>query len=88
MGSTLAPMTGNTVVPGLASAAVVVAEGPGLVLVELSVVEQRYHAVMELLSGGVPVTEIAERYGVSRGEGRPVRPLWPPSRAARLDGWR
>jgi hypothetical protein len=30
------------------------------VLVELSVVEQRYHGVMEVLAGGVPV---AERYG-------------------------
>jgi transposase InsO family protein len=36
------------------------------VLVELSVVEQRYHAVMEVLAGRVPVTEVAERYGVSR----------------------
>jgi transposase len=36
------------------------------VLVELSVVEQRYHAVMEVLAGGVPVSEVAERYGVSR----------------------
>jgi transposase-like protein len=36
------------------------------VLVELSVVEQRYHAVMEVLAGGVPVTGVAERYGVSR----------------------
>jgi uncharacterized protein YjcR len=36
------------------------------VLVELSVVEQRHHAVMEVLAGGVPVTEVAERYGVSR----------------------
>ena len=34
-------------------------------LVELSVVEQRYHAVMEALSGA-PVVEVAERYGVSR----------------------
>jgi transposase InsO family protein len=34
-------------------------------LVELSVVEQRYHAVMEVLSGA-PVTEVARRYGVSR----------------------
>jgi transposase len=31
----------------------------------LSVVEQRYHAVMEVLSGA-QVTEVAERYGVSR----------------------
>jgi transposase len=36
------------------------------VLVELSVVEQRYHAVMEVLAGRVPVSEVAERYGVSR----------------------
>ena len=35
-------------------------------LVELSVVEQRHHAVMEVLAGGVPVTGVAERYGVSR----------------------
>lgn len=34
-------------------------------LVELSVVEQRYHAVMEVLAG-VPVTEVAGRYRVSR----------------------
>ena len=34
-------------------------------LVELSVMEQRYHAVMEVLSGA-PVTEVAGRYGVSR----------------------
>ena len=32
-------------------------------LVDLSVVEQRYHGVMEVLAGGVPVTEVAERYG-------------------------
>lgn len=35
-------------------------------LVELSVVEQRYHAVMEVLSAGAQVTEVAKRYGVSR----------------------
>jgi transposase len=35
-------------------------------LVELSVVEQRYHAVMEVVSGGVSVVEVAKRYGVSR----------------------
>src|SRR5215472_8017735 len=34
-------------------------------LVELSVVEQRYHAVMEVLSGA-PVAEVARRYGISR----------------------
>ena len=32
---------------------------------ELSVVEQRYTAITEVL-GGMPVTEVAERYGVSR----------------------
>jgi hypothetical protein len=30
-------------------------------LVELSVVEQRYHAVMEVVCGGVPVVEVARR---------------------------
>jgi hypothetical protein len=35
-------------------------------LVELSVMEQRYHAVMEVLGSRVPVTEVAARYGVSR----------------------
>ncbi|MCP2202526.1 Helix-turn-helix domain-containing protein, partial [Lentzea flava] len=40
-------------------------EGLGLMLVELSVVEQRYHAVMEVLAG-VPVAEVAGRYRVSR----------------------
>jgi len=34
-------------------------------LVELSIVEQRYHAAMEVISGA-PVTEVARRYGVSR----------------------
>jgi transposase InsO family protein len=34
-------------------------------LVELSVMEQRYHAVMEGVSGA-PVTEVARRYGVTR----------------------
>jgi transposase len=32
---------------------------------ELSVVEQRYRAVLEV-AAGVPVTEVADRYGVSR----------------------
>ena len=36
-----------------------------MALVELSVVEQRYRAVLEATSG-VPVTEVAERFGVSR----------------------
>jgi hypothetical protein len=47
-------------------ARVVAREGPGLMLVELSVVQQRYHAVMEVLGSLMPVTEVAERYGVSR----------------------
>jgi transposase InsO family protein len=41
------------------------AEGGRAVLVELSVMEQRYHAVMEVISGA-PVTEVARRCGVSR----------------------
>jgi transposase InsO family protein len=36
------------------------------VLLELSVVEQRYNAVMEVLRDGQLVVEVAERYGVSR----------------------
>jgi hypothetical protein len=47
--------------PDLLRATVVAWKGPGLMLVELSVVEQRYHAVMEVLSAGAPVVEVAER---------------------------
>jgi transposase len=36
------------------------------VLWELSVVEQRYNAVMEVLRDGKTVVEVADRYGVSR----------------------
>jgi transposase InsO family protein len=36
------------------------------VLVELGVVEQRYRAVLEVLEGGAPVTEVARQYGVAR----------------------
>jgi transposase-like protein len=36
------------------------------VLRERSVVEQRYSAVVEVLEAGVPVSWVAERYGVSR----------------------
>ena len=36
-----------------------------LMLRELNVVEQRYRAVLEVLSG-VPVIEVAERYDVAR----------------------
>ena len=32
---------------------------------ELSVADQRYRAVLEVMAG-VPVTEVADRYGVSR----------------------
>jgi hypothetical protein len=41
------------------------AEGGRAMLVELGVMEQRYHAVMEVVSGA-PVAEVARRYGVSR----------------------
>jgi transposase InsO family protein len=37
-----------------------------MVLAERSVVEQRYEAVQQVLRDGVPVTEVAERLGVSR----------------------
>ena len=35
-------------------------------LVELSVVEQRFAAVLEVVRDGLPVVEVADRYGVSR----------------------
>ena len=35
-------------------------------LLELSLVEQRYDAVMEVLRDGLQVSEVARRYGVSR----------------------
>src|SRR2546430_17411037 len=44
---------------------VVITWEAGLALVELSVVEQRYRAVLEV-QAGCPVIEVAERYGVSR----------------------
>jgi hypothetical protein len=59
-------MMGDTAVLGFASRDWRRVGEPGLMLVELSVVEQRYHAVMEVVSGGVPIVEAAERYGVSR----------------------
>ena len=40
-------------------------ERPGLALVQLSVVEQRYRAVLAVLAGE-PVVEVAVRHGVSR----------------------
>jgi transposase len=36
------------------------------VLLELTVAEQRFNAVMEVLRDGLAVTEVADRYGVSR----------------------
>jgi DNA invertase Pin-like site-specific DNA recombinase len=46
------------------------ARGPGeevgIVLVEVSVVEQRYDAVKEVLAEGLSVSEVARRYGVAR----------------------
>jgi transposase-like protein len=36
------------------------------VLVELTVAEQRFNAVMEVLRDGLTVIEVAARYGVSR----------------------
>jgi transposase InsO family protein len=36
------------------------------VLVELGLVEQRYQAVLEVLNEGVPVTEVAAQFGVTR----------------------
>ena len=41
-------------------------------LVELSVVEQRYQAVLAVIRDGVPVVEVASRFGVSRQSGAPV----------------
>jgi transposase-like protein len=36
------------------------------VLLELTVAEQRFNAVMEVMRDGLTVIEVAERYGVSR----------------------
>jgi transposase-like protein len=38
----------------------------GSVLLELTVAEQRFNAVMEVLRDGLTVVEVADRYGVSR----------------------
>jgi hypothetical protein len=40
---------------------------------EFSVTEQRYRAVLEVLAG-VPVTEVAERYGISRHKAKVSTP--------------
>jgi len=37
-----------------------------LMVVELSVVEQRYQAVLAVIRDGVPVVEVARRFDVSR----------------------
>jgi len=63
----------------------------GIVLMELSVMDQRYQAVMEVLRDGISVIEVAERYVVARqtvsqldhqiqerGRGGSCRPI-PPS---------
>jgi transposase-like protein len=41
-------------------------EEVGSVLLELTVAEQRFNAVMEVMRDGLTVTEVADRYGVSR----------------------
>jgi transposase-like protein len=41
-------------------------EEVGSVLLELTVAEQRFNAVMEVLRDGLTVIEVADRYGVSR----------------------
>lgn len=47
-----------------ASFAGVVRQGAGLALVEVSIVKQRYHAVIEVLSSAV--TDVVGRYEASR----------------------
>lgn len=49
---------------------------------ELNVVEQRYRAVLEVLSG-IPVTEVAERYGVARQTVQSIEDA-----QAAVDAWR
>jgi len=44
-----------------------VTSGGGLVLLELSKVEQRYDAVVTIARDGLRVTEVAEKFGVHRG---------------------
>ena len=61
-------LTGNTP-RGCFAGLLSCGRGPGPMLVELSVVEHRYHAVMEVLSAGAPVVEVAER-----GTGSHARP--------------
>ena len=60
-------------------------------LLELSVVEQRYDAVMEVLRDGLSKTEVADRYGGYRARvctpGSPAtsRAAWQLSRIGRID---
>ena len=42
------------------------AEGVGVMLKEISVVEQRYQAVLAVIEDGLSVTEAAAKVGVSR----------------------
>ena len=55
----------DTACPGMPVVMLFAAGGGRAMLVELSVMEQRYHAVMEVISGA-PVAEVARRFGVSR----------------------
>jgi hypothetical protein len=57
------------------------------VLVELGVVEQRYDATKEVLERRGTVTEIVQRYGVTRqsGSGATRRRGWPAWWTARRD---
>jgi hypothetical protein len=54
------------------------------VLLELTVAEQRFNAVMEVLRDGLTAVEVAERYGVSR-QTRPSMAGWAAIGPA---GWR
>jgi hypothetical protein len=47
-------------------------EGGGRVLVERSVMEQRFEAVMAVVRDGEPVVEVAVRFGVARQTGSSV----------------
>ena len=47
-------------------------------LVELGLVEQRLSAVLEVLDDGVAVSEVAERFGVSRRSVVGIARRWRP----------
>jgi transposase-like protein len=51
-------------------------------LVELSVVEQRYQAVLAVIRDGVSIVQVAHRFGVSRPGGAPMA-KWDEDRAGR-----